>query len=159
MDLLTDKSKLLAVADWYDKYDDDRGYDGDRSVQRDLRRIAEYVGSMLDENSELFRVTVTDTGTHYSIHGAIKMMSHTPYQYGQVLGTVIKFCMEAAVNAVKSLPKEDGLQLVEALDTQSKAADDPTKTSSHFILKQLGSTDDTEGLEDRGRGTDQPGGE
>lgn len=37
---MSDADKLRALADWFDKYDDDRGYPGQRDVQADLRRIA-----------------------------------------------------------------------------------------------------------------------
>lgn len=41
----TDSEKLRALADWFDGYDDDRGYFGVRDVQADLRRIADELES------------------------------------------------------------------------------------------------------------------
>lgn len=40
---LTDSSKLRALAGWFDKRDDERGFMGSREVQADLRRIADQV--------------------------------------------------------------------------------------------------------------------
>jgi len=40
-----DAMKLRVLADWFDKYDDERGYDGERDVQADLRRIANDIAS------------------------------------------------------------------------------------------------------------------
>lgn len=40
---LSDSDKLRLLADWHDKYDDNREYSGDREVQGDLRRIADAI--------------------------------------------------------------------------------------------------------------------
>ena len=40
-ELLTDAEKLRRLAEWFDNYDDNHKFVGDREVQRDLRRIAE----------------------------------------------------------------------------------------------------------------------
>ncbi len=42
---LPDALKLYVVALWFDGYDDQRGYTGDREVQRDLRSIAATLGA------------------------------------------------------------------------------------------------------------------
>jgi hypothetical protein len=39
-EVLGDAAKLYVLAEWLDKYDDERGFDGKREVQADLRRIA-----------------------------------------------------------------------------------------------------------------------
>lgn len=43
-----DATKLRTLADWFDKYDNDRGYLGERSVQADLRRIADSIDDAID---------------------------------------------------------------------------------------------------------------
>lgn len=43
-----DAEKLRRLADWFDGYDNDRGYYGVRDVQEDLRRIADEIESLED---------------------------------------------------------------------------------------------------------------
>lgn len=42
LDRIADASRLRILADWFDRYDERRGH-YDNSVQRDLRRIADYL--------------------------------------------------------------------------------------------------------------------
>lgn len=41
----SDAQKLRALAAWFDKYDDELDYQGERDVQADLRRIADDIES------------------------------------------------------------------------------------------------------------------
>jgi len=89
---VTDQDKLNMVADWFDKYDQDRGVSGRNDVQQDLRRIAARLATLEAELAEakqtLAKLPVTADGVRAYPSMNVYFLSKT-YGGGGVASSVL----------------------------------------------------------------------